>query len=59
MTEATPRKVITRYVYPPIPDRRFDWCAHYDGDEEGPTGWGRTEEEAIEDLASNSDVSTD
>ena len=27
-------KIITRNVYPPIPDRRFDWCAYHDGDEE-------------------------
>jgi hypothetical protein len=44
-------KIITRLVYPPIPDRRFDWCAFYDGEEErGNYGWGRTEQEAIDDL---------
>jgi hypothetical protein len=45
-------KVVTQFVYPPIPDRRCDWCAHYD-DPEGPTGWGGTEEDAIQDLLAN------
>ena len=32
-------KIITEFVYPPIPIRRWDWLAHYDGDEEtGPFG---------------------
>jgi hypothetical protein len=43
----------TDYVYPPIPDRRFDWSAiddsTYDG-EGSPIGYGRTEAEAIQDL---------
>ena len=44
-------KIITHYVYPPIPDRRFDWCAYRDGTEErGHYGYGRTEQEAIDDL---------
>jgi len=45
-------KIITSHAYPPIPDRRFDWCAHRDGEEEnGHTfGWGSTEQEAIEDM---------
>jgi hypothetical protein len=46
------KKIKTNNVYPPIPDRRFDWCAvtdNYDG-EGSPIGWGRTEEDAIEDL---------
>lgn len=45
-------KIRTEYVWPPIPDRRFDWSAvtdNYDG-EGSPIGWGRTEDEAIEDL---------
>lgn len=45
------RKIITTHVYPPIPIRRFDWCAYFDGDEEaGPRGWGATAEEAEADL---------
>lgn len=44
-------KIITNNVYPPIPDRRFDWCAYHDGDEESQHyGWGVTEAEAIADL---------
>lgn len=44
-------KIITVNVYPPIPDRRFDWCAYHDGEEElNRGGWGRTEAEALEDL---------
>jgi len=45
-------KIITDFVYPPIPDRRTDWCAYRDGDEETESayGWGATEEEAIADL---------
>ena len=44
-------KIITTYVHPPIPDRRFDWCAYHDGEEEkGNYGYGKTEAEALEDL---------
>jgi len=43
------QKLITRNVCPPISDRRFDWVAHYDGDELH-AGWGATEAEAIADL---------
>jgi hypothetical protein len=46
-------KIVTTFVYPPIPDRRFDYSARYDGDDEGPCGWGRTEQEAINDLLDN------
>lgn len=48
------RKIVTRNIFPPIPDRRFDWCAYYDGDEErGSYGYGRTEQEAIADFQTN------
>ncbi|HET6198246.1 MAG TPA: hypothetical protein VFE12_20955 [Acetobacteraceae bacterium] len=48
----------TDYVHPPIPDRRYDWSAidrdTYDGAPDagcGNTiGFGRTEQEAVEDL---------
>lgn len=43
------RKIVTSFVYPPIPHRNFDWCAHFD-DPEGVTGWGANEQEAIDDL---------
>lgn len=47
---AADRKVVTSHVFPPIPLRQFDWCAYFDGDEEGPQGWGGTEDAAIVDL---------
>ena len=44
-------KIVTSFVYPPIPWRQFDWCAWIDGDEEsGPYGYGPTEDAAIADL---------
>jgi hypothetical protein len=44
-------KMIVRNVYPPIPDRQFDWTAFWDGTEETQhAGWGATREEAIADL---------
>lgn len=50
-----PRKIITTLVYPPIPDRRFDWQASWDGDEPNDagqmvTGHGPTAAAAIADL---------
>jgi len=50
-----PRKIITTFVYPPIPVRNCDWQAHYDGDEPDDdgrmfAGRGATEQEAIDDL---------
>jgi hypothetical protein len=48
------RKLKTVCVYPPIPDRRWDWCAYYDGDEEsGNIGYGTTEAEAVADFIEN------
>lgn len=44
------KKIITSHVQPPIPSRIFDWVAHYEGEEEGVTGHGATEAEAIADL---------
>lgn len=47
-------KIVTSHVYPPIPARTSDWCAHYDGEEgAGMYGWGRTEAEAIQDFKDN------
>lgn len=49
-------KIITAYVFPPIPYRGNDWCAYsddYDGaPDAGPqmVGWGATEAEAVADL---------
>ncbi len=48
---ATKAPIVTVHEYPPIPDRRWDWCAYREGDEEGGNrGWGRTREEAVADL---------
>jgi hypothetical protein len=49
-------KIITSYWAKPIPDRQFDWSAHYEGDEPNDdgqmmVGYGNTKEEAIIDLA--------
>lgn len=46
--------IVADFVNPPVPSRQFDWCAFFEGDEElGQYGWGRTREEAIEDLQAN------
>lgn len=54
-TTADGRKIVTDLVYPPIPDRRFDWSAvteDYDAADDchPPIGRGRTEAEAVADL---------
>ncbi len=44
-------KIITEHIYPPIPNRNYDWSAVTDSYDEGePIGYGKTEQEAIEDL---------
>jgi hypothetical protein len=43
-------KIITQFLYPPIPTRIFDWCAYIDGHEECNIGYGETKEAAIEAL---------
>ena len=46
-------EIVTVFVYPPIPLRKFDWCAYYEGTEEsGNYGWGATEDDAIASLDS-------
>lgn len=42
--------VITTYICPPVSTTEFDWMAHMDGDEEGPTGYGPSELEAVKNL---------
>jgi hypothetical protein len=45
-------RIITRFVYPPIADRRFDYSSvteDYDGPG-SPIGYGATREAAIRDL---------
>lgn len=48
-------RILIEHVWPPIPDRRFDYLAYYDGeqDEQFDHGWGRTEAEAVVDLIEN------
>lgn len=47
----TERAIKTTFVYPPIPDRRWDWSAIRDGYEPGePVGQGPTMQAAIDDL---------
>lgn len=50
------RKIVTEFIYPPIPDRRWDWAAYRDGWEPGePFGQGATEQAAIDDLLMEED----
>lgn len=45
------RKIVTKFEYPPIPVRSFDWSAVRDGWDLGEhIGYGRTEDEEIADL---------
>lgn len=47
-------KIVTDHQYPPIPYRNMDWVAFEDGKEEdGIYGYGKTEQEAIDDLLDN------
>ena len=48
----TRSKIITSHIFPPIPDRQFDWCAYHENDVEVPWlyGWGATKQEALRDL---------
>ncbi len=55
MTWKLKMKITTIHVCPPIPVRDFDWKAYesskdYDPEGDSPTGWGATEERAVEDL---------
>lgn len=48
------RKIVTENIFPPIPDRRFDWIAYYEGEEErGRYGYGSTKDEAIAELVND------
>lgn len=50
---STGQSIKTSFWAKPIPDRRYDWEARIEGDDEnGPCGYGRTEAEAIADLHS-------
>jgi len=44
-------KINTEWVYPPIPNRNYDWAATLEGYESGDyIGYGPTEEKAKENL---------
>jgi hypothetical protein len=49
------RKIVTEYVYPPIPIRTCDWIAHFD-DPEGLYAYGATKQEAVEELLELAEV---
>jgi hypothetical protein len=44
------RLIVTDYVRPPVPTTVYDWMAYVSGEEDGPTGRGPTECEALRDL---------
>ena len=47
--------IITDHIYPPVPERNYDWSArfeYHDGDTD-LTGHGETEEAAVLDLLAN------
>lgn len=50
----------TKYDPPPIPTRNRDWSAWIEGwEEDGPYGYGRTEDEAKADLQEWLDMEED
>ena len=55
----TERKIITMFTEPPIPKRDWDWQATEEGFDMGdPVGFGKTEQEAIDDLIDQLDEPT-
>jgi hypothetical protein len=51
MEDSQAMKIITQNIFPPIPDRNFDWSAVTDDYEPGhPIGYGPTEQAAVTDL---------
>ena len=44
-------KIRTEFVYPPIPNRNYDWSAVRENYDAGDLiGYGKTEQAAIDDL---------
>lgn len=44
-------RIVLSPVFPPIPTRRFDWCAYIDGEEEeGTYGYGESKQAALNEL---------
>lgn len=57
-------RFVTLYDPPPIPCRKHDWSARFDDDEPNDDGFmlqgfGRTEQEAIDDLNSAAELHDD
>lgn len=51
------QRIVTCFIFPPIPYRGNDWCAFRYGQEEaGGYGYGETESDAIQDLLDNEDI---
>ena len=48
-------RIKTQFINPPIPIRSHDYVAWVDGNEEGPIGYGETEQEAIDCLSEQLD----
>jgi hypothetical protein len=42
--------IVTEHVCPPVPTAQWDWLAYVEGEEDGATGRGATECEALRDL---------
>lgn len=54
-------EIVVDFIYPPIPDRRFDWQAVWDGDEPNDNGQmlhghGPTPLDAIVDLLDSTEM---
>lgn len=54
--EPIARIIRTEHVYPPVPSRKYDWRATFDGYDPGDAmGAGATEAEAVANLLIESD----
>jgi len=52
------RRIQVEEVKPPVPSRRYDYRAMFEGDDDGeqhPTGYGETPQAAILDLLDTAD----
>lgn len=54
------RRIVTTWIYPPIPLRNFDWQATFQGYEPGDlVGHGETKAEAVKDLRDQAETLAD